>query len=60
MHSFIHLASSSQKTMLLFVIRDHVGATPLANLSATLTADMNKIWDGLVKVRSSPFSSSHF
>ncbi|KAF8595084.1 root hair defective 3 GTP-binding protein [Ceratobasidium sp. AG-I] len=40
---------SSQKTMLLFVIRDHVGATPLANLSATLTADMNKIWDGLVK-----------
>ncbi|KAG8697808.1 Dynamin-like GTPase that mediates homotypic ER fusion, partial [Ceratobasidium sp. 395] len=41
---------SSQKTMLLFVIRDHVGATPLANLSATLTADMNKIWDGLAKV----------
>ena len=40
---------SAQKTMLLFVIRDHVGATPLSNLSATLTADMNKIWDGLVK-----------
>ncbi|KAG9106521.1 Dynamin-like GTPase that mediates homotypic ER fusion, partial [Ceratobasidium sp. 392] len=40
---------STQKTMLLFVIRDHVGATPLANLSATLTADMQKIWDGLVK-----------
>ncbi|QRW11732.1 GTP-binding protein [Ceratobasidium sp. AG-Ba] len=40
---------SSQKTMLLFVIRDHVGATPLANLSATLTADMQKIWDGLAK-----------
>ncbi|KAG8688636.1 Dynamin-like GTPase that mediates homotypic ER fusion [Ceratobasidium sp. 423] len=42
-------AGSSQKTMLLFVIRDHIGATPLANLSTTLQADMQKIWDGLVK-----------
>ncbi|CAE6489237.1 unnamed protein product [Rhizoctonia solani] len=42
-------SGSSQKTMLLFVIRDHIGATPLANLSATLQADMQKIWDGLVK-----------
>ncbi|QRW23775.1 GTP-binding protein [Rhizoctonia solani] len=42
-------SGSSQKTMLLFVIRDHIGATPLANLSATLQADMQKIWDALAK-----------
>ena len=37
------------KTLLLFVIRDHIGATPLANLQATLTADLNRLWDGLSK-----------
>lgn len=35
--------------MLLFVIRDHIGVTPLANLSQTLTADLIKIWDSLAK-----------
>ncbi|EMD37674.1 hypothetical protein CERSUDRAFT_114317 [Gelatoporia subvermispora B] len=39
----------SQRTLLLFVIRDHIGTTPLANLRATLTADMQKIWDSLSK-----------
>ncbi|CAL1706761.1 unnamed protein product [Somion occarium] len=39
----------SQRTLLLFVIRDHIGTTPLANLQATLTADMNKIWGSLSK-----------
>lgn len=38
------------KTLIMFVIRDHVGATPLANLTATLTADMEKIWAALSKV----------
>lgn len=38
------------KALLLFVIRDHVGATPLANLAATLKQDLNRIWDGLNKV----------
>lgn len=38
------------KALLLFVIRDHVGATPLANLSATLKQDLNRIWDGISKV----------
>ncbi|KAF8948035.1 Dynamin-like GTPase that mediates homotypic ER fusion, partial [Entomortierella lignicola] len=38
-----------EKTLLLFVIRDHVGATPLANLSNTLRADLDKIWQGLSK-----------
>ncbi|KAM0748378.1 root hair defective 3 GTP-binding protein [Meredithblackwellia eburnea MCA 4105] len=37
------------KTLLLFVIRDHIGATPLANLQNTLTADLNRLWDGLSK-----------
>ncbi|KAF8315843.1 root hair defective 3 GTP-binding protein [Clavulina sp. PMI_390] len=40
---------TTQKTLLLFVIRDHVGATPLSNLSATLTADLTKIWESLSK-----------
>jgi protein SEY1 len=41
--------SANQRTLLLFVIRDHIGATPLANLQATLTADLQRIWDGLSK-----------
>ncbi|KAI0071929.1 root hair defective 3 GTP-binding protein [Panus rudis PR-1116 ss-1] len=39
----------NQRTLLLFVIRDHIGTTPLANLEATLTQDMLKIWDSLSK-----------
>ena len=31
------------------MIRDHVGATPMANLTATLTQDMEKIWASLSK-----------
>ncbi|GAA5981785.1 hypothetical protein JCM10908_004608 [Rhodotorula pacifica] len=42
-------ANSQDKTLLLFVIRDHIGATPLANLRATLSADLNRLWDGLSK-----------
>lgn len=41
--------SVNQRTLLLFVIRDFIGTTPLANLSATLTADIQKIWDSLSK-----------
>ncbi|GAA5869671.1 hypothetical protein JCM8547_005102 [Rhodosporidiobolus lusitaniae] len=40
---------SQDKTLLLFVIRDHIGATPLANLTSTLTADLRRLWDGLSK-----------
>ena len=39
----------NQRTLLLFVIRDHIGTTPLENLCTTLTADMNKIWESLSK-----------
>ncbi|BGP15999.1 hypothetical protein JCM10213_005451 [Rhodosporidiobolus nylandii] len=41
--------SSQDKTLLLFVIRDHIGATPLANLRNTLTADLQRLWEGLSK-----------
>ncbi|KAJ7217672.1 RHD3/Sey1 [Mycena pura] len=37
------------RTLLLFVIRDHIGQTPLANLQATLTADLKRIWESLSK-----------
>lgn len=39
-----------EKTLILFVIRDHVGSTPMSNLTATLTQDMEKIWASLSKV----------
>ena len=39
----------NQRTLLLFVIRDHIGTTPLANLQATLTQDIQKIWETLSK-----------
>ncbi|KAI0321065.1 protein SEY1 [Amylostereum chailletii] len=41
--------SSNQRTMLLFVIRDHIGTTPLENLQATLTTDLQRIWESLSK-----------
>ncbi|KAG6891581.1 Dynamin-like GTPase that mediates homotypic ER fusion [Termitomyces sp. T32_za158] len=37
------------RTLLLFVIRDHIGVTPLANLQTTLTADLTRIWESLAK-----------
>lgn len=37
------------KTLILFVIRDHIAQTPMENLSRTLLADMNRIWDSLSK-----------
>lgn len=42
---------SHDRSLLLFVIRDHIGATPLRNLQNTLIADLNKLWDSLAKVR---------
>ncbi|KAI8642931.1 RHD3/Sey1 [Parasitella parasitica] len=40
---------SKEKTLLLMVIRDFVGATPLENLAKTLKADLEKIWESLSK-----------
>ncbi|CAO1629264.1 unnamed protein product [Jaminaea pallidilutea] len=42
-------SSSRERTLLCFVIRDHIGHTPLENLSNTLMADLRRIWDGLSK-----------
>lgn len=42
-------AQNRQKSCLLFVIRDHVGGTPLEYLSNLLTEDLNKIWAQLSK-----------
>ena len=33
------------KVLLLFVIRDHIGVTPLENLAATLTQDLVAMWN---------------
>lgn len=38
-----------QRTLLLFVIRDHLGVTPMENLVTTLTSDMERIWDTISK-----------
>ena len=38
-----------QKCLLLFVIRDFTGMTPLSNLGTSLESDMNKIWADLNK-----------
>ena len=40
---------SSPRSLLFFVIRDHIGATPLENLRKTLRNDLERIWAGLNK-----------
>ncbi|PWZ03424.1 root hair defective 3 GTP-binding protein [Testicularia cyperi] len=42
-------AGTKDKTLLLFVIRDHIGVTPVQNLSTTIMADLTKIWTSLSK-----------
>ncbi|ORX56723.1 root hair defective 3 GTP-binding protein [Hesseltinella vesiculosa] len=46
---FQHSKTSKEKTLLFFVVRDHVGTTPLENLAKTLQSDLEKIWAGLSK-----------
>ncbi|MCJ1234150.1 Dynamin-like GTPase that mediates homotypic ER fusion [Varicellaria rhodocarpa] len=41
--------NSSPRSLLFFVIRDHLGTTPLANLRNTLLQDLSRIWSGLSK-----------
>lgn len=43
------LNRSIPRSLLFFVIRDHIGTTPLANLRRTLLADLARIWDSLSK-----------
>lgn len=41
--------SKKHKVLLLFVIRDHIGVTPLDSLSNTLTTELEKVWNELNK-----------
>jgi hypothetical protein len=43
------LFHSKEKTLLFFVIRDHIGVTPLENLARTLRTDLERIWSELSK-----------
>lgn len=43
-----------EKTLLLFVIRDYIGTTPLSNLEATVLGDLDRIWSSLQKPDSLP------
>ncbi|EJS41662.1 sey1p [Saccharomyces arboricola H-6] len=40
---------NDHKVLLLFVIRDHVGVTPLSSLSDSVTRELEKIWSELSK-----------
>ncbi|KAG8526375.1 Dynamin-like GTPase that mediates homotypic ER fusion [Bacidia gigantensis] len=46
---FLKDKKSNPRSLLFFVIRDHLGTTPLANLRTTLIKDLQKIWAGLNK-----------
>jgi len=40
---------SQTRSLLFFVIRDHIGHTPLSNLRNTLIQDLTKIWSSISK-----------
>lgn len=40
---------AKEKTLLLFVIRDFIGTTPLSNLETTVRVDLQRIWASLTK-----------
>ncbi|TPX51378.1 hypothetical protein SeMB42_g00466 [Synchytrium endobioticum] len=42
-------AQGSPKTLLMFILRDFTGVTPLETLAKTLIQDLEKIWAGLSK-----------
>ena len=46
---FLKNSKNITRSLLFFVIRDHIGTTPLANLKQTLTSDLQRIWSGLSK-----------
>lgn len=43
------LGSTNTRSLLFFVIRDHLGTTPLSNLRNTLVQDLENIWSSLSK-----------
>ncbi|KAK7746841.1 Dynamin-like GTPase that mediates homotypic ER fusion [Cytospora paraplurivora] len=46
---FLKDKQSTPRSLLFFVIRDHIGTTPLANLRNTLVQDLTKIWSSISK-----------
>lgn len=46
---FLKNAKNVPRSLLFFVIRDHLGTTPLSNLRQTLLQDMQRIWASLNK-----------
>ncbi|CAI4211850.1 unnamed protein product [Parascedosporium putredinis] len=46
---FLKDKHSNPRSLLFFVIRDHIGHTPLANLRTTLIQDLTKIWSSISK-----------
>lgn len=46
---FLKDKASNPRSLLFFVIRDHLGNTPLANLRKTLIQDLTTIWTNLSK-----------
>lgn len=47
--SLFGISHEKRKMLLLFVIRDHIGVTPIESLATSLTSELNKIWDQLNK-----------
>ncbi|CAM1504166.1 Fc.00g017570.m01.CDS01 [Cosmosporella sp. VM-42] len=46
---FLKDKHSTPRSLLFFVIRDHLGTTPLGNLRTTLIQDLTKIWSSISK-----------
>ncbi|KAG4304682.1 hypothetical protein PORY_002075 [Pneumocystis oryctolagi] len=42
-------SKNEENSLILFVVRDYVGTTPLKNLSSILRADLERIWNMLAK-----------
>lgn len=47
--SLFHASKQTPRSLILFVIRDHIGTTPLENLSQTILADLNRQWESIAK-----------
>jgi Root hair defective 3 GTP-binding protein (RHD3) len=46
---FVLISRTKERALLMFVLRDHIGTTPLSNLSETLKKDLANIWSSLSK-----------
>jgi hypothetical protein len=47
--SLFHASKQTPRSMILFVIRDHIGTTPLENLSQTILTDLDRQWESIAK-----------